>query len=182
VVADLGDRRRGADERRAGRGSATGRWRLQLTPGRHEVVLEGPLPVRETVQIALPLKPHRIEAKAKGWTVDGLHEDGLADDNLQLTRQSPQDASAAATELEVGTLPPFVRLERALTLGLSWELTTRVVRLTPKGSAVVLGGAAAAGRVGDDGGAAGRGRQGAGQHGAGPGRAGGARCCRSARR
>ena len=29
-------------------------------------------------------------------------------------------------------------LERALTLGLSWELTTRVVRLTPNGSAVVL--------------------------------------------
>lgn len=117
---------------------ADGTLSLQLTPGRHEVVLEGPLPVRETVQIALPLKPHRIEAKAKGWTVDGLHEDGLADDNLQLTRQSPQDAKAAATELEVGTLPPFVRLERALTLGLSWELTTRVVRLTPNGSAVVL--------------------------------------------
>ena len=118
--------------------AADGTLMLQLTPGRHEVVLEGPLPVRETVQIALPLKPHRIEAQAKGWTVDGLHEDGLADDNLQLTRQSPQDATAAATELEVGTLPPFVRLERALTLGLSWELTTRVVRLTPNGSAVVL--------------------------------------------
>ncbi len=118
--------------------AADGTLVLQLTPGRHEVVLEGPLPVRETVQIALPLKPHRIEAKAKGWTVDGLHEDGLADDNLQLTRQSPQDATAAATELEVGTLPPFVRLERMLTLGLSWEVTTRVVRLTPNGSAVVL--------------------------------------------
>jgi hypothetical protein len=117
---------------------ADGTLVLQLAPGRHEVVLEGPLPVRETVQIALPLKPHRIEAKAKGWTVDGVHEDGLADDNLQLTRLSPQDAKAAPTELEIGTLPPFVRLERSLTLGLSWELTTRVVRLTPNGSAVVL--------------------------------------------
>ena len=118
--------------------AADGTLVLQLGPGRHEVVLEGPLPVRETVQIALPLKPHRIEAKAKGWTVEGVHEDGLADDNLQLTRLSPQDAKAAPTELEVGTLPPFVRLERALALGLTWELTTRVVRLTPNGSAVVL--------------------------------------------
>ncbi len=118
--------------------AADGTLMLQLGPGRHEVVLEGPLPVRETVQIALPLKPHRIEAKAKGWTVEGVHEDGLADDNLQLTRLSPQDAKAAPTELEVGTLPPFVRLERSLALGLTWELTTRVVRLTPNGSAVVL--------------------------------------------
>ena len=119
--------------------SPDGSLAIELRPGRHEVVLEGPLPARETVQIGLPLKPHRVEAKASGWTVDGLHEDGLADDNLQLTRMSPQDGSAKAAELEVGTLPPFVRLERSLQLGLLWELTTRVTRLTPQGAAVVLG-------------------------------------------
>jgi len=119
--------------------ASDGTLTIELQPGRHEVVLEGPLPARETVQLALPLKPHRVEAKATGWTVDGIHEDGLADDNLQLTRLSPQDASAAPAELEVGTLPPFVRLERSLQLGLQWELTTRVVRLSPRGAAVVLG-------------------------------------------
>jgi len=118
--------------------ASDGTLALELAPGRHELVLEGPLPARETVQIALPLKPHRVEARATGWIVDGIHEDGLADDNLQLTRQSPQDASAGPSELEVGTLPPFVRLERALQLGLQWELTTRVVRLSPRGTAVVL--------------------------------------------
>jgi len=111
---------------------------LELRPGRHEVVLEGPLPVRETVQIALGQKPHRVEAKAKGWTVDGIHEDGLADDNLQLTRVSTQEAKTGPADLEVGTLPAFVRLERSLQLGLSWEVTTRVARMTPKGAAVVL--------------------------------------------
>ncbi len=119
--------------------ASDGTLAIELAPGRHELVLEGPLPARETVQLALPLKPHRVEAQASGWTVDGIHEDGLADDNLQLTRLSPQDASAAPSELEVGTLPPFVRLERSLQLGLQWELTTRVVRLSPRGAAVVLG-------------------------------------------
>lgn len=118
--------------------ASDGTLTIELQPGRHELVLEGPLPARETVQLALPLKPHRVEAKASGWTVDGIHEDGLADDNLQLTRLSPQDASAAPAELEVGTLPPFVRLERSLQLGLQWELTTRVMRLSPPGAAVVL--------------------------------------------
>ena len=118
--------------------TSAGTLLLELRPGRHEVVLEGPLPVRETVQIALGQKPHRVEAKAKGWTVDGIHEDGLADDNLQLTRVSSQEAKAGPPELEVGTLPAFVRLERSLQLGLTWDVTTRVARLTPKGAAVVL--------------------------------------------
>ncbi|MCA9658925.1 MAG: hypothetical protein KC486_11325, partial [Myxococcales bacterium] len=97
---------------------------------------EGPLPARETVQIAFPLRPHRVEAKASGWTIDGLHEDGLADPDLQLTRIHSEDA--ASDGLEMGPLPPFVRVERELNLGLNWEVTTRVVRLTPPGSAVVL--------------------------------------------
>lgn len=118
------------------RGTDGALW-VALPPGRHELVLEGPLPARETVQLPLPVKPHRVEAKATGWTVAGLHEDGLADEVLQLTRVSKQDGGAQET-LEVGTLPPFVRVSRSLTLGLSWEVTTRVVRLTPRGSAVVL--------------------------------------------
>lgn len=117
--------------------AADGGLRLALAPGRHEIVLEGPLPARETIQLRLPVGPHRVTAKAEGWTVAGLHEDGLADEVLQLTRISKQDGAQAET-LEVGTLPPFVRVERALTLGLSWEVTTRVIRATSRGSAVVL--------------------------------------------
>lgn len=117
--------------------TSDGGLRVALEPGRHEVVLEGPLPLRETIQLRLPVGPHRVTAKADGWTVAGLHEDGLADEVLQLTRISKQDGAQQET-LEVGTLPPFVRVERALTLGLSWEVTTRVLRATPRGSAVVL--------------------------------------------
>lgn len=110
---------------------------VALPPGRHELVLEGPLPARETVQLRLPVQPHRVEAKATGWTVAGLHEDGLADEVLQLTRASKEDGAKEET-LEIGALPSFVRVSRSLTLGLSWEVTTRVVRVTPRGSAVVL--------------------------------------------
>lgn len=118
------------------RGTDGSLW-VALGPGRHELVLEGPLPARETVQLRLPVQPHRVEAKATGWTVAGLHEDGLSDEVLQLTRASKQDGAKEET-LEVGTLPPFVRVERSVTLGLTWEVTTRVVRVTPRGSAVVL--------------------------------------------
>lgn len=118
------------------RGQDGGLW-VALKPGRHELVLEGPLPARETVQLPMHLVSHRVEAKTDGWTVAGLHEDGLADPVLQLTRVGKKEGGVQET-LEMGTLPPFVRVERSLTLGLSWEVLTRVQRVTPPGAAVVL--------------------------------------------
>jgi hypothetical protein len=94
------------------------------------------MPDRESVQVALHLKPHRVEATSEGWTVAGVHEDGLADDNVQLTRVRAQDGGGAA--LQQGALPPFVRVERTLQIGLNWQVDTRIVRVSPPGAAVVL--------------------------------------------
>jgi hypothetical protein len=110
---------------------------LAVSEGAHQVILEGALPPRATVQIELPLRPHRVEAKVEGWTLDGLHEDGLADENLQLSRVGEGDRGTAAA-LQLGTLPPFVRVVRELVLGLQWTVETRVERMTPTGAAVVL--------------------------------------------
>ena len=118
------------------RDSAGALW-LAVPPGAHQVLLEGALPPRDTVQIALPLRAYRVEAKLDGWTLDGLHEDGVADENLQLTRKATNDKGLGAA-LQMGTLPPFVRVERMLVLGLQWTVETRVSRVTPVGNAVVL--------------------------------------------
>jgi hypothetical protein len=110
---------------------------LLLSPGTHRITLAGALPDRDVVHIALPLKPHRVEAHTEGWILDGLHEDGLADDTLQLTRVGA-DSGAAHEELQAGIMPPFVRVERELRLGLTWVADTTVQRLTPPDTAVVL--------------------------------------------
>jgi hypothetical protein len=110
---------------------------LRVSAGTHDVSAEGLLPGRESVQIALPMKPHRVEAAVEGWLLEGLHEDGLADDHLQLTRVHAEGGSAAGA-LAAGTLPPFVRVERTLLIGLNWQVATRVLRATPPGTAVVL--------------------------------------------
>ncbi len=122
--------------RRALARDSEGKLWIQLSPGRHRVTLSGPLPSRETVQLAMPLKPHYVTAQANGWTIEGIHEDGLADDNLQLTKIHRE--GDAAKPLEMGPLPAFVRVERSLQLGLSWEVITRVERMTPPGAAVVV--------------------------------------------
>ncbi len=116
--------------------SEDGQLWLRLEPGVHDVSVEGALPSRESLQIALPLKPHHVTVSVDGWSLEGVHEDGLADDHLQLTRAVSEGGKGAA--LAAGTLPPFVRVERTLLIGLNWQVSTRVVRVTPVGSAVVL--------------------------------------------
>ncbi|HSU40956.1 MAG TPA: hypothetical protein VLJ38_15365, partial [Polyangiaceae bacterium] len=116
--------------------SDDGQLWLRLEPGVHDVSVEGALPSRESLQIALPLKPHHVAVSVDGWSLEGVHEDGLADDHLQLTRTISKGGKSAA--LAAGTLPPFVRVERTLLIGLNWQVSTRVVRVTPAGTAVVL--------------------------------------------
>lgn len=110
---------------------------LRLSPGLHDVVVEGALPKRESIQIALPLKPHFVEADVTGFTLEGLHEDGIADDHLQLTRDHVEEGGMHGA-LAPGVLPPFVRVTRTLHIGLSWQTETQVTRATPQGTAVVL--------------------------------------------
>jgi hypothetical protein len=111
---------------------------LLLDQGVHQIVLSGALPARSTVQLSLPMRPHRVEVRAAGWAVEGLDENGVPDPQLQLTRLRTGEPQAAVPAMEPSTLPPFVRVERTLHLGLEWSVQTRVVRLSPKGSAVVL--------------------------------------------
>jgi hypothetical protein len=117
--------------------SEDGRLWVELDPGVHQVLMTGPLPDRQNVQIPLPLKPYFVEAKADGWSVTGLHEDGLADDNLQLMR-SQVSAETSPAHAEAGALPAFLRIERRIVLGLTWEVETHVMRVTPVGTAVVV--------------------------------------------
>lgn len=112
---------------------------LGLRPGAHLVQLEGPLPRTNSLQLPLPLKPRQVETRLIGWQLDGVHDDGAIEDQLQLTRQAPAAASAdPGSAGQPQHLPPFVRVERTLRFGLAWEVETRVVRMTPPGAAIVL--------------------------------------------
>ncbi|MCU0683667.1 MAG: hypothetical protein MUF34_15735, partial [Polyangiaceae bacterium] len=117
-----------------------GKLWLGVAPGSHQVVLEGSLGERDSVPISLPLKPRRVESRLEGWALSGVHEDGLADDDLQLSRLRSAGEPGGAKEpaLGAGALPPFVRVERTLQLGLNWQVETKVVRVSPVGDAIVI--------------------------------------------
>jgi hypothetical protein len=112
---------------------------MEVDKGRRQILMSGPLPARKSLDLPLPLRPRYVSVAAQGWTVDGIRENGQADKQLQFTRI--EDASTTAinvTELESAPLPPFVRVERTLRLGLDWRVETRVSRISSAGTAVVL--------------------------------------------
>ncbi len=111
---------------------------LNLQQGPHRVTLQGINPEPYKFILPLPLKPHRIEMETRGWTVEGIHENGQADKQLQFTRiQSPQKEQVGRLPV-VTELPPFIRIERTLLLGLDWRIQTRVIRVQPGQAAVLL--------------------------------------------
>lgn len=114
-----------------------GLW-LGLAPGRHQIELAGVVPPRADFSLPLPLTPHHVSVEAEGWTVAGLHGNGQADPQLQFTRIHSDGEQPQRVALEPGVLPPFVRVERTLRLGLEWYVETRVVRASPPGSPVVM--------------------------------------------
>jgi hypothetical protein len=111
---------------------------LNVPEGEHEVVLRGTTPLLATFTLPLPLKPSRVTVSTTGWDISGLQENGQVDNQLQFNRISKTAESAKNTNLAPGILPPFVRVERTLQLGLDWRVITQVTRQSPADSAVVL--------------------------------------------
>jgi hypothetical protein len=111
---------------------------MNLDEGIHQVVLSGPLPARDTIQLPLPLKPRHVSCSAKKWVVRGIAENGLADDQLQIERVRETAKETSESLLEPNVFIPFVRIERTLLLGLEWEVETRIIRVSPQQTAVVI--------------------------------------------
>ncbi|BBL74370.1 hypothetical protein [Methylomagnum ishizawai] len=111
---------------------------LGLEPGRHRLVLAGPLPPREQIALPLPLKPRRVEAAGTGWTVAGIGDNGVPEQQLQLIRAIGSQGAEATPTLEARPLPPFLEVRRVLRLGLAWRVETWVQRRSPADSPVAV--------------------------------------------
>ena len=120
------------------RGKSGHLW-INLDKGQHQVTLRGALPFRNRFTLPLPLLPHWLEVKQNGWLVEGLHEQGKADKQLQFQRLRVEGQAASHKPLlEAEALPPFVSVQRTLILGLDWHVATRILRVSPAASAIVL--------------------------------------------
>lgn len=124
------------DRPAAGLFRSEGQLWILVAGGRHQIRMQGKIPGQNSFQLPLPLRPHHIVTAAPGWIVEGMHN-GIAGNQLQFKRLVDKKEGSAQI-LESGVLPPFALIERTLLLGLTWKVETRVSRMSPAGSAIVL--------------------------------------------
>lgn len=109
-----------------------GRLLVAVPPGVHQVVLAADVGNAAGLDIALPLPPRALQADLKGWTLAGLDPRGQSTGAITLSRE-PVAGNARAEDAgtQRDALPPLVRVDRQLQLGLTWQVATSVQRVAP---------------------------------------------------
>ncbi len=115
---------------------------VQVSRGVQQVQLIGSSNELDVIAFALPLKPNRVDSQLNGWTLDGVSDNGQADNSLTLSRvagnKKRTDGSTNGGDAKQGSIAPFFLVERTLSLGLQWQVSTRVVRLSPSNTPASL--------------------------------------------
>ncbi len=112
---------------------------IQVPRGVQQVQMLGAGSELDVIALALPLKPNRVESQLQGWTLDGVNDNAQADNSLTLSRvASAKSRSDSSGDTKQGSIAPFFKIERTLELGLQWQMTTTVTRLSPANSPVSL--------------------------------------------
>jgi hypothetical protein len=108
---------------------------VRVEPGVHVIEARGPLPPTDTLTLAFADLPHHASVHAQGFKVDGVREDGRVEAAVQLSRMLSVELGKP---LERAALPPWLLLERQIELGPSWQVHTRLSRITPSGSPIMV--------------------------------------------
>lgn len=101
-----------------------------VEPGRHVVTLDGPAPTAVSFTIAPKLAPARVHVTAPGYSVRGLDALGRLRGVLDMVRAQTSETLSAET-VAGPTIPDFFQVRRQLDLGLSFVVTTTVLRRSP---------------------------------------------------
>jgi hypothetical protein len=111
---------------------------IRAGEGSHRVVLRGPLPPVDSVEVPFPAPPRIIAAESDDWVVTGIRERRLLSGSLQLARRQTAGSVDAPARWESARFPVFVRIERTISLDLDWRVSTQVVRVAPQQGALSL--------------------------------------------
>ncbi len=109
---------------------------IEIPRGVHQVQVIGSSGELDAIALALPLRPSRVDAQLSGWTLDGVNDNAQPDSNLTLSRIAGTKKRGDADESKQGSMAPFFVIERTLSLGLQWQVTTRVQRMSPSNAPV----------------------------------------------
>ena len=103
--------------------------------GVHKIRTESLLPDVSEWEWTYELKPRRVTVEAPGWTVTGVHSNGVPDQQLLFSRQQRSSDTAAYDQEDFN---PMIVVNRHLEIGLVWQIRTEVKRVSSDRKAVSL--------------------------------------------
>jgi hypothetical protein len=115
--------------------SRDGRPWLRLYSGVHAVSLIGAIPNADSFTLPFSLAPRRVEVDAPGWDIAGVNDEKLLSGAIEFIRQQQADVDAEPLASE---FPPFVQVVRSFNFDLEWQVTTRVMRISPAEGAFTI--------------------------------------------
>ena len=106
---------------------------ITVPRGVHLVTVSYRAPNQGKYSLDFGLAPGYVAFQGQGWQADGINEHVLQTGSLGLTRlQGPATAArASAASTQGQAFPPFVILQRRLSLNLDWEVINQVQRVAP---------------------------------------------------
>lgn len=110
-------------------------WLTQLQPGRQKLVISGSL--KDIDQLSLPfvLRAHNLATNSKGWRIEGIRNGSNHNSSIELNRVQVS-SNSNSERLQPKPMPIFVTVTRTITLGLDWQVHTRVNRVSPDKGAI----------------------------------------------
>lgn len=107
-----------------------------LPQGVHRVRVEGMLTNVTEWEWTFLLRPHQVVIEAPGWTVTGVRPNGVPEQQVFFALNQKTAAGEASYDRQ--DFQTIASVTRNLDLGLLWQVSTTVTRLSPRGKAVVL--------------------------------------------
>lgn len=112
---------------------------IRVAPGTHRVRLESALPSSDAFTLSFAVAPHHASIRSPGWEVDGLRGGDQVGGSIQLRREvrtdGPRDeGDSGGASIRV---TPWLELERSFELGVRWEMSTTVRRVSAVGAPIV---------------------------------------------
>jgi len=109
---------------------------VRLEAGRHELILQGPIPPGDTLEIPFAVPPRSVAARSEHWFIAGVENRALKAGALNLTRLREESDAGTVARWEPSRLPAFLEVERSVVLGLDWTVFTIVTRRAPETGAI----------------------------------------------
>lgn len=110
-------------------------WLAQLQRGRQKLAIKGSLEGIDQLSLPFALNAHNLSTSTKDWRIEGIHKGSIHNNSLELNRR--QVISDSKSErLQPNPMPNFVRVTRTISLGLDWQVHTRIERVSPDKGAI----------------------------------------------